>query len=74
MYMCTYVYAYIHACGYADRYGYDCLYMYVYMHMSSRIIKLIDVRIIYLIKTCVHGFGFKTYTPLSTFYVFIIVL
>ncbi len=41
-YVSTYVYAYIHAIGYVHRYGYDCLYA-IYMHMSTRIIKLMDV-------------------------------
>ncbi len=40
------------------------------MYVSTRIIKLMDVLIIYLINTFVHGFVFKTYTHLSTFYVF----
>ncbi len=47
--------------------------MYIYMHMSTDINKLMDGLIIYLINIFVHGFVFKTYTPLSTFYVFIIV-
>ncbi len=50
---------------------YICIY--IYMHMSTDINKLMDGLIIYLINIFVHGFVFKTYTPLSTFYVFIIV-
>ncbi len=41
--------------------------MSVYMHMSTCITKLMDVLIIYLFSTFVHGFEFKTYMPLSTF-------
>ncbi len=41
------------------------------MHMSTLIIKLMHVLIIYLISAYVHDFVFKTYTPLSTFYVFL---
>ncbi len=33
------------------------------MHMSAFIIKLMDVLIIHLISTYVHGFVFKTYIP-----------
>ncbi len=61
MYICMYV------CGYVDRYGYVCLSMYVYMHMSTHIITLMDVLIIYLKNTFVHGFMSQTYTPLSNF-------
>ncbi len=42
-------------------------FMSICMHMSTLIIKLMDVLIIYLISTFVHGFVFKTYTPLFTF-------
>ncbi len=50
MYVCTCEYACMHACGYVYRYSFYCLYMYVYInvHMSTRIIKLMDVLIIYL--------------------------
>ncbi len=66
--LCTCIYACMwYICGSE----YDCLYVYVYiyiyMHMSTFIIKLMDVLIIYLISTFVHGFAFQTYTPLSTF-------
>ncbi len=37
--------------------------MSIYMHMSTVIIKSMDALIIYLIRTFVHGFVFKTYTP-----------
>ncbi len=47
--------------------------MSIHMDMFAFTTKLMDVLIIYLISTYVHGFVFKTYTPLSTFYVFIIV-
>ncbi len=47
--------------------------MSVYMHLSTFIIKLTDVLIIYLIGTYVYGIVFKTYTPLYTFQVFIMV-
>ncbi len=45
MYVCTYEYAYMHACGYVDRYGYDCLYMCIYiskylLNYSSKLLKL----------------------------------
>ncbi len=53
-------------CGCMYKYGYDCLYVYVSMcaHVCF-IIKLIDVLIIYLINTYIHGFGFKIiYTPI----------
>ncbi len=63
MYVCAYEYPYVHACGYVDMSGYDFLYNY----MSTRIIKLMVVLIIYLVSTFVHGFVFKTCTPLSTF-------
>ncbi len=63
---------YMHICMHEDMWigmGYDCKYMYVtiYMLMSTHIIKLMDILIIYLISTFVHGFVFKTYTPLFTF-------
>ncbi len=35
--------------------------------MSTCIIKLMAVLIIYVVGTFVDGFVFKTYTPLSTF-------
>ncbi len=41
--------------------------------LSNRIIKLMDVLMIYLIRTFVQGFVFKTYTLLSTISVFVIV-
>ncbi len=44
---------------------YVCILLY--MQMSTFIIKLNDVLMIYLISTFVHGFVFNTYTPLSTF-------
>ncbi len=43
-----------------------CMSIYT---MSAFIIKLMDVVIIYLISTYVHDFVFKTYAPLSTFWV-----
>ncbi len=35
--------------------------------ICTHIIKLMDGLVIYLISTFVHGFVFKTYTPLTTF-------
>ncbi len=64
--VCVQQYAYMHACG--DVWigmgviVYIC--MTIYMYMSTLNIKLMDVLIIYLISTFVHGFLFKADTPL----------
>ncbi len=65
----AYEYPYVHACGYVWIWfsRYESLWMYIKMHMSTCIIILMVVFIIYLFCTFVHGFVFKTYTPLSTF-------
>ncbi len=44
---------------------YICMTIYI-CNMSTLLIKLMNVLIIYLISTFVHGFVFKTYTSLST--------
>ncbi len=62
---------YMHICMHMDVHigmgmiAYICLS--IYWHMSTPIIKFMDVHIIYLISTFVHSFVFKTYTSLSTF-------
>ncbi len=66
--MCIYVYMWM--CIGMGMIVYVC--MSIYLHMST-LIKLMDVLIIYLITTFVYGFVFKTYTPLSHVWVFIIV-
>ncbi len=62
----------MHICMQVDMWiGMDMIvYKYMYRYnicTSTRIIKLMDVLIIYLINIFVHGFVFKTYTAISTF-------
>ncbi len=63
---------YMHICMQVDMWiGMDMIvYKYMYRYnicTSTRIIKLMDVLIVYLICTFVQCFVFTTYTPLSMF-------
>ncbi len=63
--MCIYVCVYICICMHVDMWiGMGMIV--ICMHMSIRIIKLMDVLIIYLISPFLHNFVFKYYTPIST--------
>ncbi len=72
--VCLCVPMYMHVCIHVDVWMgmgmivYICMSLYVHM---STLIKLMDVIIIYLISTLVHGFVYTTYTPLSTVWIFI---
>ncbi len=64
--MCVHIYMHVGVCISMCMIVDMC--MSINMHMSSFIIKLIDILIIYFISTYfVHGFVFKTYSPQSTF-------
>ncbi len=67
MYVCTY--SYMDACGCVDRYGCKIfmICMSIYIYMSTCIITLIDVLIIYLINTFVHGLCLPLVRPYLRF-------